>query len=603
MNHKFLLVAVLSCSALLECMDKKLLFSSSPSSQIQEKRDRLELEYSPAALKKIQEQKPSSPTMKMAISEDKTKIATLDDKGLIQIWDGQSGDFLTNAGVTDQQINQLMKFNKEGTTIIMSNTGGTTEYPVQKKEQTALPITEKIGEGQPLSTQTVQSSTTVQKESPLVKESSSFGKPLSSKTLSQTQEGTSSSKTTGSEEIISSPLESKTSSTTISQPSTSSQEKSHFTPSTETMFNKKEKVILKSSSLHPTKIATLDEQGTIQVWNAYDGTLLTTLKDNYKSEKVKDLSFSFDDTVFILIESPTGTTKTIIPSQPTSVESKSSTITISPPSTSSQEKSYFTPSTATMFNKKEKIILQSSVLHPTKIATLDEQGTIQVWNSYDGTLLTTLRDNYKSERVNKLSFSDDGTILIIKNPTVTTKITVRSQPTSLESKSSTISSEQPITTSIEKSPSTPSTETVSPLESKSSTTTREQPITTSLEKSPSISSTETVSPLESKSSTITSEQPVPISLEKSPSISSSTSLEKLHTKKNIRLNSVDIKRTKVATLDEEGTIQVWNTKDGALLTKIIDYKTEKVTDLSFSKDGSLLIIETPFGIDKVMISS
>ncbi len=324
MKKIFSLVLLIFSAPLLESMDKKLVSLSSPSSVIESKKKPLEVEYNPAALKRIQEQKPSSPTMKMAISTDKRKIATLDDKGVIQIWDAQSGKLLTNAGVTDKKNNQLMRFNDKGTGIIISDAQGTTEYPVigtrhlqqeQKAEDLSLPLKEEDLENKP-SIQTTQSSTSIKKESLILKELSSFDKPLSFESTSITKKNIPSSTTVGSKEVIQSSGENKTSPTTLSQPSLSSQEKSESTPSTETLANKKERILLKTrDSNHPT-IATLDEKGIIQVWNRNNETLLTTLKRNYKDEKVSYLKFSENGTLLI-IESPMGTTKTIVSTQPT----------------------------------------------------------------------------------------------------------------------------------------------------------------------------------------------------------------------------------------------------------------------------------------------
>ncbi|MBA3751711.1 hypothetical protein H0X06_02855 [Candidatus Dependentiae bacterium] len=412
MKKIFSLVLLIS-SALLKGMDKKLFSttttSTTTSSKIQKKEDPLELEYNPAALKKIREQKPSTPTMKMAISDDRTKIATFDDKGLIQIWDGKSGELLENAGVTDQKNNQIMKFNKEGTTIIISSRDGTTEYPVQKKEQLLVPREEETRGNKPLSTQTTQSSTSFQKESSTLKGLSSFDQPLSLQTTSIPKQDTPSSKTVPSEVITTAPPESKTSSTAI----TSSQEKSEFTPSTETLSTKKQKVILKSNDLNRTKIATLDEEGRIQVWNALDGTLLTTLRESYKNERVNYLSFSFDGTMLI-IESPSLIEKVIISREP--ARQSRDLFSSSPSQTPvSKEK---------LDDKKEKILLTSKNFDLTRTVTLDEEGRIEVWNTKDGTLLKRLAGSYKNEKVRSIDFSFDGTTLIIESPGLKTRVTI-----------------------------------------------------------------------------------------------------------------------------------------------------------------------------------
>ncbi|MBA3751410.1 hypothetical protein H0X06_01230 [Candidatus Dependentiae bacterium] len=118
-----------------ELTEKKLVSQQAQSrlAQLSEpsKRVPLGLIYSPEALKKIQETKRAlgEPItfLKMAISDDATKIATLDSKGLVQVWDGQSGDIFDTVG-RDLTDVQLLKFSDEGNSLIMTTPTKVFEY-------------------------------------------------------------------------------------------------------------------------------------------------------------------------------------------------------------------------------------------------------------------------------------------------------------------------------------------------------------------------------------------------------------------------------------------------------------------------------------------
>ncbi|MBA3751411.1 hypothetical protein H0X06_01235 [Candidatus Dependentiae bacterium] len=90
------------------------------------------LAYSPNALKRIQEIKRSLgqpfSSMKIATNKDKTRIVTLDSQGLVQFWNGRTGEAIALAPLQTKSDVKLIEFSADGESIIMTTPTGTITH-------------------------------------------------------------------------------------------------------------------------------------------------------------------------------------------------------------------------------------------------------------------------------------------------------------------------------------------------------------------------------------------------------------------------------------------------------------------------------------------